>query len=72
MIVNLIPVPPLDGGRVLSGLVSNQGSRFLQKIEPYGIFIVFGLIYYLVKTGYLDASLHYITGLLNQVFGLAI
>lgn len=72
IIVNLIPVPPLDGGRVLSGLVSNQTSMLLRKIEPYGIFIVFGLIYYLVKTGYLDASLYYITSFLNQIFGLAI
>ena len=42
---NLIPIPPLDGGRVLSGLVPPQISDLLDKIEPYGFFIVIGLVY---------------------------
>ena len=42
---NLIPIPPLDGGRVLSGLVPATISDLLDKIEPYGFFIVIGLVY---------------------------
>ena len=72
IIINLIPVPPLDGGRVLSGLVSDEAAKILRKIEPYGIFIVFGLIYYLVKTGHLDRSLNYITSMLGKIFGISI
>ena len=42
--LNLIPIPPLDGGRVLTSMLPPRlGDRFAQ-IEPYGVFIVFGLL----------------------------
>jgi Zn-dependent protease len=44
MVLNLIPIPPLDGGRVLSGVLPNHLSDMLAKIEPYGLFIIFGLL----------------------------
>ncbi len=45
MVLNLLPIPPLDGGRVLSGLVPNNISAILSKIEPYGLFILLGLMF---------------------------
>jgi Zn-dependent protease len=42
-ILNMIPVPPLDGGRVLAALLPEDKARKLDKIEPYGMFIVIGL-----------------------------
>ena len=45
MVLNLLPVPPLDGGRVLAGLVPDKISNILSKIEPYGLFIMFGLLF---------------------------
>ena len=45
MVLNLLPIPPLDGGRVLSGLVPNNISALLSKIEPYGLFILLGLMF---------------------------
>jgi Zn-dependent protease len=42
---NLFPLPPLDGGRVLAGLLPRGGAQdFLARIEPYGFFIVMGLV----------------------------
>jgi Zn-dependent protease len=42
---NLFPLPPLDGGRVLAGLLPRGGAQaVLARIEPYGFFIVMGLV----------------------------
>jgi len=42
-IFNLLPIPPLDGGRVLAGLLPPRLSTRLEKVEPVGLFIVLGL-----------------------------
>lgn len=43
-VFNMLPFPPLDGSRVLYGLVSDKVGNFIMKFETYGIFILFGLI----------------------------
>jgi Zn-dependent protease len=43
-VFNMIPVPPLDGGNVLAGLVGGRGAQVLDRIRPYGIFILYGLL----------------------------
>jgi Zn-dependent protease len=40
---NLLPIPPLDGGRVLAGVLPPRMGAGLTKIEPLGVFIVLGL-----------------------------
>lgn len=40
MVINLVPIPPLDGGRVLSSLLPGPWSYRFNQIEPYGIIIV--------------------------------
>ena len=45
MMLNLLPLPPLDGGRVLVGLLPGTLSWKVSKIEPYGFFILVGLLY---------------------------
>jgi Zn-dependent protease len=37
---NLLPLPPLDGGRVLRGLVSESLGQYLDRIEPFGLIII--------------------------------
>ena len=41
---NLFPLPPLDGGRVLVGLLPARQAYSLSRIEPWGFFIVMGLV----------------------------
>jgi Zn-dependent protease len=42
---NMIPIPPLDGGRVLTGLLPSRQAISFSKIEPFGFIIVIVLIY---------------------------
>ncbi|HXN07664.1 MAG TPA: site-2 protease family protein [Nitrospiria bacterium] len=44
-VFNMIPIPPLDGGRVMVGLLPHNLSRMLSNVEPFGILIVIALIY---------------------------
>jgi Zn-dependent protease len=50
--LNLIPIPPLDGSRILLGILPQRAQIALLRIEPYGLIILFGLLF---------------TGLLNPV-----
>ncbi len=42
---NMIPIPPLDGGRVLTGLLPSKQAVSFSRIEPFGFIIVLVLIY---------------------------
>lgn len=46
MVLNLLPLPPLDGGRVLVSVLPGPLSWRVSQIEPYGIFILIGLLYF--------------------------
>ena len=45
IIFNLIPIPPLDGGRVAVGLLPPSASIALSRIEPYGFIILIVLLF---------------------------
>ncbi len=53
MALNLLPILPLDGGRVLAGLLPPRLAWRYSRLEPYGLFIVIGLL----VTGLLGAIL---------------
>jgi Zn-dependent protease len=43
-VFNLIPIPPLDGGRIAVGLLPGSLAYPLQRLEPYGMWIVIGVL----------------------------
>ncbi|MCI5851458.1 MAG: site-2 protease family protein [Sutterellaceae bacterium] len=45
MAFNLIPIPPLDGGRVAVGVLPWSVGRYLDRLEPYGMWIVLALVF---------------------------
>ena len=45
-IFNMIPLPPLDGGRVLAGLLPQRQAAALSRIEPYGMIIIIVLVFF--------------------------
>jgi Zn-dependent protease len=44
-VFNLVPVPPLDGSRVVAGLLPLRFRKAYESIAPYGFFVVIGLFY---------------------------
>ena len=49
---NLFPLPPLDGGRILVGLLPYRQAEMVSRVEPWGFFIVMGLVLTGVVTTY--------------------
>lgn len=44
-VFNMLPIPPLDGSRILAYFLDARGQDFLYRIEPYGFIIILGLIW---------------------------
>ncbi len=56
-VFNLLPIPPLDGSRVVSGLLPLRQALTYSRLEPYGFVIIFLLFF---------------TGIMDPVFGVAV
>jgi Zn-dependent protease len=50
-VFNLFPLPPLDGGRILVGLLPKAGAVAVARLEPYGLIILIGLLIVLPLLG---------------------
>lgn len=69
-LLNLIPLPPLDGGRVLAGLAPMRVSYLLAKIEPFGLFILVGLLVFGILGQIISPPYLAMTAIINSLFGL--
>lgn len=43
-VFNMLPVPPLDGGNVLAGIVPESVARMIDQLRPYGFFLLYALL----------------------------
>src|SRR5260221_10898552 len=50
-VFNLFPIPPLDGGRIAIGVLPNVFANPLARLEPYGMLILVGLLFFLPMLG---------------------
>jgi Zn-dependent protease len=62
---NLIPIPPLDGSKILMGFLSNRLQYTLSRLEPYGFFIIIGLLYFGVLNPLIDFFRWIILSIIN-------
>jgi Zn-dependent protease len=67
-IFNLLPIPPLDGGRVLGSVLPLRLSAALAKIEPLGLFIVLGLTVLHLFGWLFDPAYHVIAHIINALW----
>jgi Zn-dependent protease len=61
--LNLIPIPPLDGSKILMGFASERVGYFLARMERYGFFIIIALLY----LGILDFLVAFFRGIIVTI-----
>jgi Zn-dependent protease len=72
-IFNLIPIPPLDGGRIAVGLLPNALAWPLSRLEPYGMLILIGILIVIPMLGtQFGLSLDVISAVVRSVTGFVI
>ena len=64
--LNLIPIPPLDGSKILMGAASERVGYLLSRMERYGFFIIIGLLY----LGILDFLIAFFRGIIVTLIKL--
>jgi Zn-dependent protease len=72
-IFNMLPIPPLDGGRVAVGLLPNMLAVPLSRLEPYGMLILIGILIILPLAGsQLGLNLDVISAILRTTTGYVV
>lgn len=66
---NLLPIPPLDGGRILRGMLPGPWARRLDAIEPYGLILVVALLVTGLLGRFLGPVMNAVTGLVMLLAG---
>ena len=70
-VFNMLPIPPLDGGQVLTNLLP-QGpvSDFLRRIAPFGFFVILALMFTRMLWPLIGPPIGFLLSLLIDLFGL--
>jgi Zn-dependent protease len=64
--LNLIPIPPLDGSKILTGILWERTPDFLFRLEPYGFFIIIGFLF----LGILDPLIGFFGWMIGTMIGI--
>lgn len=70
-VLNLVPLPPLDGGKVLASLLPPRLAYRLSLIEPYSFFILVLLLFTGLLNNVLGPPIFFLFNLLGNLFGLS-
>jgi Zn-dependent protease len=65
---NLLPFPPLDGSRVLRSVLPSKSSVILNRLEPYGMLIIFGLLMLDSRIPIISSFIFFMFRLIGQPF----
>jgi Zn-dependent protease len=68
--LNMLPMPPLDGGRVAVSLLPYRSAMMLSRIEPYGMFILIFMAMTPLLGMLIFPVMNVLGGLINFIFGL--
>lgn len=70
-VFNLIPLPPLDGGRIVTGILPLPVARRYAQIERYGVYVFIGLIL-LMQFGFLTGYMIGGISVLQNIYGILV
>jgi Zn-dependent protease len=72
-VFNIIPIPPLDGSRVLYALAPEFARRGMEAIERYGIIVIFLIVMLAssVISSYMIAAINFFVSLFGHIFGVS-
>ncbi len=66
-VFNIFPIPPLDGGRVLVGLLPEPHSSILARVEPYGFLIILVLLMTHLLDAWMGPAIRLVLGFFNLI-----
>jgi len=70
-VLNLIPLPPLDGAKILSGILPKRAAHYFHLMEPYGLLILLFMMFTGVLSFILGPPVYFLINGIGNLLGLA-